>query len=225
MKLYHHPISTTSRAVMLFAADAGLALDLHPVDLFAGEHLQPPFAAINPNRAVPVLEDGAFRLTESAAILRYLAARAASPAYPAELRLRARVDERLDWFNTGLTRDFAYGFVYPQLYPSHVRPDPAGQAQTLAWGRAQARRWLGILDESIIGPRQDFVCGDRATIADHFGAALVTLGDAVQVDFRPWRNVSRWLARMKGLPCWGKVNHAFETLIVAPNRGRPFEAL
>lgn len=225
MKLYHHPISTTSRAVMLFAADAGLPLELQLVDLFAAEHLQPPYAAINPNQAVPVLEDGAFRLSESAAILRYLATRAGSPAYPAELRLRARVDERLDWFNTGLARDFAYGFVYPQLYPNHVRPEPAGQAQTLAWGREKARRWLGILDESIIGPRQDFVCGERITIADHFGAALVTLGDAVHVDFRPWRNVSRWLARMKALPCWGKVNDTFETVLVAPQRGRSFEAL
>jgi glutathione S-transferase len=224
MKLYHHPISTTSRSVLLFAADHGIPLELHTVDLFVGEHLQPPYAAINPSQAVPVLEDGTFRLTESAAILRYLAARAGSPAYPADLQKRARVDERLDWFNTGLTRDLGYGFVYPQLYPHHRRPDDA-QAPTLAWHRAQARRWLGILDESLLGPRQDFVCGPAITLADYFGAALLTLGDAVQIDYREWRNVSRWLARMKALPSWGKVNHAFETLIVAPNRANRFETL
>ena len=73
MKLYYHPISTTSRPLMLFAAEAGIPLEMQVVDLFTGEHVKPPYEAINPNRLVPVLEDGAFRLTESSAILKYLA--------------------------------------------------------------------------------------------------------------------------------------------------------
>jgi glutathione S-transferase len=79
MKLYYHPVSTTSRPVMLLAAEAGLDLDYEVVDLFAGAHLQPGYEAINPNRFVPVLEDGEFRLTESSAILKYLAEKAGSP--------------------------------------------------------------------------------------------------------------------------------------------------
>jgi glutathione S-transferase len=72
---------------------------------------------------------------------------------------------------------------------------------------------------------RDFVCGATITPADYFGAALPTLGDAVQIDYREWRNISRWLARMKALPCWAKVYHAFETTIVAPNRANRFETL
>ena len=60
MKLYHHPISTTSRTIMLFAAESGIALDMQVVDLFTGEHMQPAYAGINPNRLVPTLEDGGF---------------------------------------------------------------------------------------------------------------------------------------------------------------------
>jgi len=41
MKLYYHPVSTTSRGVMLFAADTGLDLDYQLVDLFTGVHFQP----------------------------------------------------------------------------------------------------------------------------------------------------------------------------------------
>ena len=82
MKLYYHPASTTSRPVVLFAAESGIALELQVVDLFTGEHMQPPFGAINPNHLVPVLEDGAFRLTESSAILKYLADKVGSPLYP-----------------------------------------------------------------------------------------------------------------------------------------------
>lgn len=222
MRLHHHPLSTTSRAVLLFAADQAIALDLRLVDLFAGEHLEPAFAALNPSCQVPVLEDGSFRLSETTAILKYLAARHGSRAYPVDARLRARVDERLDWLNTGLARDLAYGFVYPQLYPHHRRPDDAAQQATLDWGRRHARRWLGVLDTALLGTDNCCLCGDSLTLADYFGAALLSLGDAVHIDYAPWPNVHAWLARMKALPCWGDVNRVFETLVVAPNRTRDF---
>ena len=90
MKLYYHPISSTSRPVLLFAAETGLPLELQIVDLFTGEHFQTAFEAINPNHLVPVLEDGDFRLTESSAILKYLAEKTGSPLYPKELKARAR---------------------------------------------------------------------------------------------------------------------------------------
>ena len=82
MKLHYHPISTTSRTIMLFAAESGIPLDMQVVDLFTGEHMQPKYAALNPNRLVPVLEDGDFVLTENSAILKYLADKIDSPAYP-----------------------------------------------------------------------------------------------------------------------------------------------
>ena len=89
MKLYYHPVSTTSRPIVLFAAESGIDLDYELVDLFTGAQYQPEYAAINPSRQVPVLEDGDFRLTESSAILKYLADKTGSPAYPSDLRKRA----------------------------------------------------------------------------------------------------------------------------------------
>ena len=91
MKIYYHPASTTSRPLMLFAAESGLKIDFQVVDLFTGEHYQPKYEAINPNHLVPVLEDGDFRLTESSAILKYLADSVNSPLYPKDLKQRARV--------------------------------------------------------------------------------------------------------------------------------------
>ena len=54
MKLYYHPVSTTSRPVVLFAAESKIDLDYQIVDLFNGEQYQPEYAAINPSRQVPV---------------------------------------------------------------------------------------------------------------------------------------------------------------------------
>src|SRR4029079_17101653 len=82
LKLYYHPVSTTCRPIMLFAAESGIKLDLALVDLFTGAHYKPDFLAVNPSPQVPVLDDGDFRLTESSAILKYLAEKVNSPAYP-----------------------------------------------------------------------------------------------------------------------------------------------
>ena len=154
MKIYYHPASTTSRPVMLFALENGIDAELQIVDLFTGEHFKPPYEAINPNHLVPVLEDGDFRLTESSSILKYLADKIDSPAYPKDLRQRARVNERMDWINTQLCRDLAYGFVYPQIFPTHKRPSDEVQAATLAWGKERAKGWLKVLDEHLHRPEQ-----------------------------------------------------------------------
>jgi len=82
MKLYMHPVSMTSRPVRLFIAEHNIPADEVTVDLMKGDHYKPPFTTINPNRQVPVLEDEGFRLTECSAILKYLADKVSSPAYP-----------------------------------------------------------------------------------------------------------------------------------------------
>jgi len=40
MKLYYHPVSTTSRPIVLFAAESGIELDYQIVDLFTGEQVR-----------------------------------------------------------------------------------------------------------------------------------------------------------------------------------------
>lgn len=206
MKIYYHPASTTSRPIMLFVAENGIDAELQVVDLFTGEHYKPPFEAINPNHLVPVLEDGDFRLTESSSILKYLADKINSPTYPKELKQRARVNERMDWINTQLCRDFAYGFVYPQIFPHHKRPSNEVQAATLAWAKERAQTWMKVLDQHLIGPKNAYLCGDQITIADYFGVAFVALGDVVRSDYSPYPNLNRWLGNMKRLKSWNKVN-------------------
>lgn len=209
MKLYFHPVSTTCRTVMLFASEAGIDLDYQLVDLMTGAHLAPEYRAINPNCLVPVLEDGDFRLTESSAILKYLADSVGSPAYPKGLRERARVNEMMDWINANLYRDLAYGVAYPQLFPHHKRPSDAVHAGTIAWGQEKTRAWLATLDQQLIGPDKKFLCGDTVTIADYFGAPIVTLCELLRADLGAYPNIRRWLSSMKALPSWPKVNEAF----------------
>jgi glutathione S-transferase len=224
MKLYGDPISTTCRPIMLLAAESGADLKLELVDLFKGAHMQPDFAKVNPSRQVPVLDDDGFTLSESSAILKYLADKIGSPAYPKDLKKRAKVNEMMDWFNTGLYRDFGYGFIYAQVFPHQKREGEAAQAAQLAFAREKAKTWLKILDESLIGPKKKFLCGDEVTIADYFGGCLLNAGEIVRCDFKPWPNVSRWMANMRALPNWGRVHEQFYTRLVGPMKDAPFAA-
>jgi len=60
--------------------------------------MQPGYAAVNPSRQVPVLDDDGFLLSESSAILKYVADKIGSPAYPKDPKKRAKINELMDWF-------------------------------------------------------------------------------------------------------------------------------
>jgi len=206
MKLYYHPASTTCRMVMMFAAEEGIALDYQVVDLMTGEQLKPEYKAINPNGLVPALDDDGFVLTESGAIIRYLAGKSGSAAYPMNLHGRARVDEAMEWFYSNYYKDLGYGLVYPQVFPHHRRPTDEAQAGTVDWGKQQAQHWLEILDQDLLGPSHTFLCGDQVTLADYVGAEMVTLGELVHCEYRDYPNVRRWIGHMKALSHWAEVH-------------------
>ena len=103
MKLYMHPVSMTSRPVRLFIAENNIPCEEQVVDLMTGEHMKPPYSTLNPNMLVPMLEDGDLHLTESSAILKYLADKTESPTYPRDLKKRAKMNELMDWFNTNFS--------------------------------------------------------------------------------------------------------------------------
>jgi len=209
MKLYYHPVSTVSRPVVLFAADNGVTLDYSVVDLMKGEHYGADYGSVNPSHQVPTLEDGDFRLTGSSAILKYLADTINSPAYPKDLKKRAKVNEMMDWLNTGFYRDFGYGLVYPQIFPHHKRRSEEAQSGCVEWGKTKAADWLTILDKNLLGSGKSYLCGDEITIADYFGAGMVSLVDAIGCDISKYPNVARWFGKMKARPNWAKANEVF----------------
>jgi glutathione S-transferase len=224
MKLYMHPVSMTSRPVRLFIAENGIKVDEQVVDLMTGEHLQPAYTAINPSQLVPVLEDDDLRLTESSAILKYLAEKIGSPAYPKDLKKRAKINEVMDWLNTQFYRDWAYNLCYPQVFPNHKRRSDEAHAGAIDWGKNNSKKWLRILNDHWIGPNNQYLLGNEITIADYFGAGLVTLGEVIHIDFNKYPNVARWLGNMKKLKTWNQVNEVFHGL-VASTKGKRFETV
>jgi glutathione S-transferase len=224
MKLYMHPVSTTSRPVVQFIAENNLDVEQQVIDILKGEQYGEAYSKINPNHMVPLLDDDGFRLSESATILRYLAEKNGAPAYPRDLKQRARIDETIDWFNSNFYRDWGYGLVYPQVFPHLKRENPVVQDAIVAHGKEKSKAWLQTLNDTWLAAGQPYLCGKDISIADYFGVALTTAGELIHCDFQPFPNVARWLATMKARPAYAKVYEVFNGFC-ASTKGQKFNAL
>jgi GSH-dependent disulfide-bond oxidoreductase len=175
---------------------------LHSVNVRKGEQKAESFVALNPNAKVPVLIDGPLVLTESAAILVYLAEKTGK-LLPAGGEGRARVFEQLFFHASGLGPAFGQaGFFKKQ----------AAEPQPLAIQRfeTEAARTATVLDGVL--SRHAFVAGDVFTIADiaHFGW-LWRRGFA-EVDIADLPNLSRWVEEVQARPAVARAIARVEAL-------------
>ena len=91
----------------------------------------------------------------------------------------------MDWFNTQFYRDFGYGLLYPQIFPHHKRPtdDSPATARRVGQGQGEELARRSSTDHCI-GQATQYLCGDQITIADYFGARIVTAGELIRCDVR-----------------------------------------
>jgi glutathione S-transferase len=97
----------------------------------------------------------------------------------------------------------------------------ACSAVSRAWGRQASAKWLQLLNDHWIGPKNRYLCGDEITIADYFGACLVSIGELIGCELTDYPNVARWLANMKKLKHWDEINEVFSG-VAASTRGKEF---
>ena len=212
MKLYIDPISTTSRPVSFMAAYAGIDLETIVIGLRTGETRTAAFLAINPMGKVPVLDDDGFVLTESTAILRYLAARYAPDLYPAEFRLRARVDEAVSWFATDLYNVLANDKVYPRMMLANgLSSTTVAELEARADPRLQLI--LDVYDRRLA--EHGYAAGAALSIADFLGLAYLTVGDLIRFDHARWPWIEAWIGRMQSLPGWSYAYGPFNGFVGA----------
>ena len=186
--------------------ELGLDYTLSGINVRKGEQKAPDFVALNPNAKVPVLVDGPLVLTESAAILVYLAEKTGK-LLPATGEGRARVFEQLFFHASGLGPAFGQsGFFKKQ----------ASEPQPIAIARfeAEAARTAAVLD-ALLG-RHAFVAGDDFSIADiaHFG--WMWRRAFAEVDITGLPNLSRWVAHIEARPAVARAIARVEALVPQP---------
>lgn len=187
LRIHSFPLSGHAHRAVLFASIAGLDHEVILVDLASGAHKQPEFLAMNPAAQVPVLEDNGVFISDSNAILVYLA-RKYAPAYlPTDPVQEAEVQK----FLTLAAGEIAFGPAAARLINVFNAPLDKDFTHTVA------ARVLGKLDAHLDG--RDWLVGNSPTIADIAIYSYTAHAPEGDVSLEPYENVRRLLAHIEAL--------------------------
>ena len=198
--LYTTPLSANGRKVLAASRELGLAPDVRLVNVYRGEGRTSEYLAVNPSGRIPTLVDGDLTLTESNAILLYLAeARGDFRLSSRDPATRARIVSWLFWESAHWQPALAAvlsPFVGHRLVPDAV-PAPAGQPD---WDDAALKPLLVSLDGHLRA--RAFLMGDALSVSDFSVAGMATYLRAVEFPFAAYPGFAEWYERIERLESW-----------------------
>jgi glutathione S-transferase len=159
MKLFEFAPTRSIRARWTLQ-ELGVEFEAVTINLLAGEHQSAAFLKINPAGKVPVLVDGDMVLTESIAIVLYLAEKyPENGLIPTDIRKRAQLMRWLLFTTTELEQPLWRISRHTALYPEDKRLP--GEA---ALARDDFSPMANVLEHHMSSRK--FVVGDTVTVAD-----------------------------------------------------------
>ena len=189
------------RRVLALIKYLGIKAEFFEVDLMAGGLQVPEFAAINPNKKVPVLVDGDQVLWESSSIMAYLCIKAGSDMWPT--RNAAEQVEVLRWLSWN---DCHWSPAVAPFYFEHVVKSTFGMGppdrELLKSSVANLLKFAGVLDEHLRG-RSYAACG-RLTIADFQLGSMATYWQESDMPLHAFPNIVRWIDGLMRIPAWAQ---------------------
>ncbi|HET9958982.1 MAG TPA: glutathione S-transferase family protein [Polyangiaceae bacterium] len=198
MKLYVNPLSPNCRRVLAVASYLGLKPDIRIVDFGKGEHRSPEFLKLNPNGAVPLLEDGKLLLSESRAILHHLAAKKPEarlvPTDPVEL---VEVLRWQFWDAAHFSPPNATLYFQRILQPM-IGGDP--DESRIRDAESQVVRYAKVLDHHLAD--RPWLVGRSITVADFTIAATLMHSGSAGIRLNEFSNVKGWYDHIAELDAW-----------------------
>jgi glutathione S-transferase len=159
MKLYEFA-PTRSIRVRWMLQELGVDFESIAVNLMAGEHRHPEFLKINPAGKVPVLVDDDLVLTESVAIVLYLAEKYPHKGLlPTDIKQRSQVYRWLLFTATELEQPLWRIARHTALYPEHLR-----LTAEVSLARQDFTDMVAMMEDHMQGCQ--FIVGNTVTIAD-----------------------------------------------------------
>lgn len=203
MKLYTYFRSSAAYRVRIALNWKGIAVEQAFVDLRkdGGQQHAPEYAALNPQRLVPLLVDGDFVLGQSLAILEYLEeTHPQPPLLPAQPQARAHA------------RALAYAVcceIHPlqnQRVQKHLQHQ-LGQSPeaVLAWVQHYIANGLADVEAMLARrPASTFCVGEAPTIADVCLVPQLYNAHRYGVDVTPFPTLQRIDASCRALPAFAR---------------------
>jgi glutathione S-transferase len=187
--LFRHPLSGHAHRVELLLSLLELPTELVFVDLAKGAHQQPEFLAKNPLGQVPVLDDNGNVLSDSNAILVYLATRYGAGRWlPTDAIGAAQVQR---WLSIAAGQ-IAAGPARARLIT--VFGAPYNAAQVIE----QSHALFKVMNAELHG--RQFLVGEQPSIADIACYTYIAHAPEGNVSLAEYPNIRAWLARIEALP-------------------------
>lgn len=201
MKLYMNALSPNVRRVRLTAAVLGLDIEEKVMDFSKGEHKSPEYLALNPNGAIPTLVDGDLVLTESRAIMQYLASKKPeSGLLPRDEAQRADVTRWMFWDAIHFSAHVGT-IAFEKVFKSMLGiGDPNTAKIDEALGNF--RRFGAVLDKQLAG--RTYVLGDTLTLADLTLGSSLMYAKQAELPLAEFPNIEAWFGRVTALDGWKK---------------------
>lgn len=189
MQLFYHPLSGHSHRVRLLLSLLNVPVELVLVDIMKGEQRRPEFLKLNKFGQVPVLDDDGLLVSDSNAILVYLARKFNREDWLPQDPIGAAQTEK--WFSAA-AGEVAYGLATAR----RIRLFGTAPVPTEVLGRAH--RLLTVLDTEL--ETSDWLAAGRLTLADISLYAYVARADEGGIDLTDYPHVQSWLGRIEALP-------------------------
>jgi glutathione S-transferase len=174
MRLYEFG-PTRSIRVRWTLQELGVDFESVKINLVAGDHRRPEFLKINPAGKLPVLVDGDLVLTESVAIVLYLAEKYRDKGLiPAGLRQRAQVYRWLLFAATELEQPLWRISRHTALYPENQR-----LPGDVVLASQEFKDMATVVEQHM--QRRQFVVGDDVTVADFVMAYTLDWGNEARL--------------------------------------------
>jgi glutathione S-transferase len=174
MQLYEFA-PTRSIRVRWMLQELGVDFEAVTVNLAAGEHRHPEFLKLNPAGKVPVLVDDDLVLTESVAILLYLAEKYPhKELLPTDIKQRSQFYRWLLFTATELEQPLWRIARHTSLYPEHLR-----LTAEVSLARQDFTDMVAVMEEHMQG--RQFIVGNTVTIADFVSAHILDWANEVQL--------------------------------------------
>lgn len=203
--------------IHIMLEECGLAWEVHPVNIGAGEQFQPDFLKISPNNRIPAIIDtdgpGGKQISvfETGAILYYLANKTGK-FMPSLASDPAGHYATMEWLM------FQMGGIGPMMGQNNHFKAYAPEKLPYAIDRysKEVARLYGVVDRRLAGNK--YLAGGSYTIADMANFAWMRIWERQEVPIAEFPHVKRWLDELGARPA---VVKAVETLKDARRAGPP----
>jgi glutathione S-transferase len=189
IKFYRFALSGHSHKAELFLSLLGLPVEPIDMDLAGGAHKTPAYLAMNCFGQVPVIQDGDVTVSDSNAILVYLASRYGSESWlPRDPAGAAQVQR---WLSVSAGQ-VAYGPCAARLvtvFKMNFNPEEV---------IARAHALFAIMEKELAS--RLFLVGDHVTLADVANYSYIAHAPEGNVSLDAYPAIRAWLARVEALP-------------------------